>query len=287
MYYEIYLDRMFLLHFPMHFLLLSLTGVFLEHPLSLRRRLWISAVQTLWFLAAFLAPAGKVLWPVKMLFLFAGNLGCLWIAFGFQSWRALANSGVWYIAAAAGIGGTLAAWKVEGQALGILVTAALTALGGGLFLCLKRRREKQPLWNAEIRNGDVQIRITALMDSGNSLYDPVSGRPVCIVTRETAQKVKLFEHPERFRAIPYHTVGEKGILQAAFVNQMYLQKGEHRLERTQVLLAVSKQPLSAAGQYQMLLHPALFVGADENLREEKKGDPKHDTQSRCAGKDAV
>ncbi|MBQ7841494.1 MAG: sigma-E processing peptidase SpoIIGA [Lachnospiraceae bacterium] len=290
MYYELYLDRMFLLHFPLHFLLLYLTNSMMESTVKIRRLLFVSAVQTCFYLAVFALPAGPKFWPGKWLLFSVGTLFCLWVSFHFSAVEELIYAGFRYIAAAIYLGGALTAVRAGNAAAdntvaGILVTAVAAAAAVVGFLNKSRKKSRIPLWKVTVKNGGRTLEVTALMDSGNSLYDPISQKPVCIVTGEVADALKLFEKPERFRAIPYHTVGEKqGVLMAAAADQMYLQKGEQKLFRKQVILAVSRQPLSGAGQYQMLLHPAIL---EEKLPEEKKRGENYDTQSRSAGKDAV
>ena len=117
------------------------------------------------------------------------------------------------------------------------------------------------------------------MDSGNSLYDPFTGQPVCLVEKETAEKLGLLQKPEKIHIIPYHSIGKQhGLLQAEAVEEMYLEKDGQERRIKQVMLAVSPQRLSAAGRYQLILHPALLEG--------KKGE-NHDIESSDAGENAV
>lgn len=209
----------------------------------------------------------------------------------------VAEAAALYMASACVLGGALlAAGGIGGQSQGghgsmagsagksvgglrLLLSAVCVSLGGLWLLAGMRRRRKSPFWEAELREGEYCVRVIAFMDSGNSLYDPVSARPVCIVEREIAERLCLFAKPERFRMIPYHSIGkEHGLLCASVVEEMYLQKGGQRVKREKVLLAVSDRMLSGTGRYQMLLHPALL--------EETKG-ANHDIESSNAGKDAV
>ena len=116
------------------------------------------------------------------------------------------------------------------------------------------------------------------MDSGNSLFEPISKRPVCVVHKSVIENLGLRRKPERFRAIPYHSVGKQhGLLNGWMIECMKIQWEGQKHTLDQVVLAESSQ-LSEKGDYQMLLHPALL--------EEKKGE-HHDFESCNAGKDAV
>ncbi len=176
-------------------------------------------------------------------------------------------------------GGMAGGTQKGNSGLGLWLSAVCISVGGLWLLADMKRRRKNPFWEAELREGERCVRVTAFLDSGNSLYDPVSALPVCIVEREVAGQLSLFTKPEGFRLIPYHSIGkEHGLLYASVVEEMYLQKGGQRVKREKVLLAVSDRMLSGTGRYQMLLHPALL--------EETKG-ANHDIESSNAGKDAV
>lgn len=315
--YEVYADRLFLLHFGMNFLLLVLTARLGEYRTGWRHLAVSAMLGSVVFLAVLLTPMGTKGPAVagKVLILAVGSLWMLYVAFAGKgkNRRPAAKEGqagavengkdavkqavvvvmeaaVLYMASACLLGGALLAAGGIGQgrpdgnagpggSLRILAPAACAAVGGLWLSVHMKRRRKNPFWEVELLEGDRRMRLTALMDSGNSLYDPVSGKPVCIVERAVMGRLSLLEKAEGFYLIPYHSVGkEHGLLQAAVVEEMYLQKGGQRVKREKVLLAASDRALSKAGRYQMLLHPALL--------EETKG-AKHDIESSNAGKDAV
>ncbi len=98
-------------------------------------------------------------------------------------------------------------------ALGILVLCCLGfrgKIGGSLYVPV------------ELTYGSRQIRLTALQDTGNTLRDPVTGKPVLVVGADVAAKllgftrqqlqdpVALLPQVEGARLIPYQTVGKAG-----------------------------------------------------------------------------
>lgn len=293
MQYEIFADRIFFLHFGMNLLLLKLTcGVSgcREGP---KRLCGAAALGSMYFLAVLLYPLGDAAQTgaVKAALLTLGTLGMLSFAFRVRSFKKLLYVGALYIAAACVTGGAVACVSEAGairqrkeqdrhqSAAEILLPAAAAAAGGVWMTGCARKRQKQPYWAVTLKEGDAVCDVIGLMDSGNGLYDPISARPVCIVQKEVARQLGLFQRDENFRLIPYHSVGRQhGLLKAAAVEEMYLQRGEQRIRRKNVLLAVSDQELSAKKCYQMLLHPAIL--------EETKG-ANHDIESSDAGKDAV
>lgn len=65
--------------------------------------------------------------------------------------------------------------------------------------------------------GEKEYYFDAFVDSGNSLRDPLSDKPVILIDKIGAQKLQDFRKnfPEKFRLIPYRSVGvECGMLES-------------------------------------------------------------------------
>lgn len=282
--YEIYVDRFLGLHLAMNFLILYFTAALGGYRAGIKRLLIASAGGTLFFVTVLLLPLGgwKTAWLLKAMLQTAGTFGMLKLAFGLHGKDGMIRAAFLYIAAACVLGGALGAVTGIGRErnmANIFLPAAAAAASGAWLIRREKRKRENPIWMVTLREGKRRVVITGLMDSGNSLYDPLSGRPVCIAPKEVLMQLGLLESPEKFRLIPYHSIGKKhGLLRAAAVTEMYLQKEGQEKKMEQVLIAVSSQPLSSKGRYQMLLHPALL--------EEKKGE-NHDIESSDAGKNAV
>lgn len=161
-------------------------------------------------------------------------------------------------------------------------TAVFCAIAGGIgsrIVAAERRRSRSPLWKVSFCRNGRAFEGTGLLDSGNGLYDPYTGKPVCIIDPSEAGKLGLLDKNMPLRLIPYNCVGKShGLMRAVIVDEMYLEKDGQEKRNGQVILAVSPEPLSASGSYQVILHPALL--------EEKKG-ANHDIKSSDAGKHAV
>lgn len=283
MHYELYVDRIFFLHLGMNFLLLFLTARLGAFRAGWKRLAKAAAAGAFFFLMVLLLPFGglRTVRAVKILLYMAGTFAMIQLAFRFRRLKNLVNAGALYIAAAFLMGGALAAGigVKERSAPRVLLWSAVFAGAGGFLIRKKREREKVPFWTAKLKANGACAVACALADSGNSLYDPITKSPVCIASKELAEKLELLQKPENFRIIPYHSIGKPhGLLCAAVVDEIYLQKEGQELLRKQVLVAVSEQTLSESLRYQLLLHPALL--------EEKKGE-NHDIESSDAGKDAV
>lgn len=120
--------------------------------------------------------------------------------------------------------------------------------------------------------GGRQAEMTALVDTGNTLTDPVSGCPVVVAEgqgllelfppecRPTALELqdpvaalgRLSASPEklRFQLLPYRAVGvNRGLLLAVRVDQIWL--GEQKIAGR--LVALSPTPVSDGGGYRALV----------------------------------
>jgi len=85
----------------------------------------------------------------------------------------------------------------------------------GSFIRLVKERYSHAAIRGEVRvliNG-CEYAFTGLADSGNSLKEPVTGRPVNLIDKKASGRLEGMIPPERLVAVPYHAVGtEKGLL---------------------------------------------------------------------------
>lgn len=136
-----------------------------------------------------------------------------------------------------------------------MLSMLLGAAGIG-FACLAvgKRRDFIPV---ELRNGDQTLHITALRDTGNTLHDPITGKPVLIVGADVAGKLTgltpaALQDPVRtigsipgLRLIPYQTVGNTGFLLALRIPDV-------KIGNRQGSTLVAFSPLVFGGNYQAL-----------------------------------
>jgi len=210
-----------------------------------------------------------------------GNLGLLQLAFSFKTLEGCLRAAMAYAACACLLGGGMTAAAMHGmQTFGqVLLSALLTGGASMLWLWKEKQENRKKLYTVCLQEQDKKLQIKALLDSGNSLWDPLGKLPVCVVTKRVIRTLGLEERPERYRAIPYHSVGKMhGMLSGWTVENMYIRWKGQELVCPKAVLAVSENSLSLQADYDMLLHPALL--------EEKKGE-NHDFESCDAGKDAV
>lgn len=123
-------------------------------------------------------------------------------------------------------------------------------------------------------------RVTALLDTGNSLVDPLTGQAVVVLSADLREALlppeavepvaRAVENPSeavsllaetplasRLRLVPFSTVGrENGLLLAFRADAVRLSSGDP--VDGPVLIAFHTQPLDSSGAYRALVHPALL-----------------------------
>lgn len=105
-------------------------------------------------------------------------------------------------------------------------------------------------------NGKI-VSLEAIVDTGNSLVEPLSGKPVSVVSKNTIIQLGLKDlSKELVRIIPFNSVGkEKGILIGVQIDYMEINKKGLKITVTKPMLGIYENKLSANGKYSMLLHP--------------------------------
>lgn len=86
-----------------------------------------------------------------------------------------------------------------------------------------RRGESAGSCSVILRCGKCQMPVEALYDTGNSLYDPISGKAVSILSGELLERLLRESGKENLpRMIPYHTIAQQGLLEAYVLDEMEL-----------------------------------------------------------------
>lgn len=211
---EVYLDLLMVLNFLVDHLLLMGTNRLSGFPWGGRRAAVAAALGTL-YSGSCLLPGfrflGNPLWRLVCL----GLMGA--IAFGWNL-GALRRGGIFALLSLAmgGLAVSLNRTDLPGLLLcgGLVWLLCRLSFGG-------QHRDYIPL---EIRYGGREVRLLALRDTGNTLRDPMTARPVLVISREAAtaltglteEELKdpmqtLLRYPlPGLRLIPYRTVGQPG-----------------------------------------------------------------------------
>lgn len=123
----------------------------------------------------------------------------------------------------------------------------------------KKKLEKQRLYTVHIVEGGKQLDFQALFDTGNSLTDPYTGKPVSIVEENEDILCWLHAKPQKYRIIPFRSIGKKnGILEGTEVEELIICSREGQKIEKDAVIAVYKGSLSGDGSFQMILNQGLF-----------------------------
>ena len=93
------------------------------------------------------------------------------------------------------------------------MTLGVGAFSGWILVRGRKRKRNNPaIVRLCYRGAEGPLRIHALVDSGNTLTEPISGAPVSVLDARIFYRLWP-EGLSGFRVIPYHSVGKKsGIL---------------------------------------------------------------------------
>lgn len=168
---------------------------------------------------------------------------------------------------------------------GIILTLLIYVVGARFIGRLLRKRLSQSLFVVPVRVlfGESAVEVSALIDTGNRLEDPLSRVPVIVIEYDAIKSLmppevrKAFEintDPDlmvildsiahtpwsrRFRVIPFTSLGkENGLLVGFKPDRLEIFSEGIRVSTNNVIVGVYRQELSPEGHYKALLHPELL-----------------------------
>lgn len=262
----IYLDSFLLLNLILDYLLLLLTGR-IAGAVLLRRRILLSA-------ALGCAYAGATVLLPALTFLghplIRIGVGVLMVLLSYGAQRQLWKLTLLFFSLSAALGGGLYALRLMGLGLPVLEVkhilffAAMTYYAMSLAGRKLARHGPREYRQVVIHLGTTTAKLTALVDSGNTLSDPTNGKAVVVAEGRCLasllppevdllhpiQCLPRLREPCRFRLLPYRAVGvEQGLLLAVRADRVQI-NGRDAGAR---LVALSPTPVSDTGQYNALI----------------------------------
>lgn len=130
--------------------------------------------------------------------------------------------------------------------------AACCGFSGGVREYIRSMAGRKDLCSVIMTYGEREERVTGIIDTGNRLREPVTGRPVHVagdgVMRRLCPAVKGVVY------VPYRSVGtSRGILPAIYIDRMVIEQEGKAYCLEKPLIAITKQDLSPSGEYQILI----------------------------------
>ncbi len=171
--------------------------------------------------------------------------------------------------------------QLRSDTLLLILTLAFGFLLVRSFTDIFRHRIERESYivDTSIRIGDKSVCLPALIDTGNTLMDPVSQCPVMIAeldgltellpggmiewlknwshTKETVLNMETdVEWAKRIRLIPFHAIGtNNGMLPGFRPDSVSVEKEEFQFSKTQVIVCISNDRLSTRAQYRAIISP--------------------------------
>lgn len=254
LHYTIYLDRLFAEYLLVYVLLMLLVGMLMHRKTSWKRLLLCG---TLWSAAGIVClflPAGIRRWGCVMTECLTGTLMFCFLYGRIHKRMAGGVMLVMLIVVMYLTGCFQASYRLEKltgiSGVRLIIAVLMTAVLG---IWLLRQRGKT-LYHVCFSYRGKEHELVALLDTGNDLREPISGKAVCVV-EESSILCNILEEKEGVYMIPYHAVGtDAGLIPAVKVHQVKIMDSGGAYHCQEMLLAVYHGRLSAHGKYQMLLH---------------------------------
>lgn len=295
MHYELYVDSLFFLNFIMNLYLLILVDRSTFRTSTPGRMAAGAAAGAAGCLFPFLGGSFGIL--VSAAGTLAGTAGMLCLAFPVRSLRMFLKLLEKLFLYSFGLGGMLLflVRLLPGARAQLTSVPGLLGMGGLAFWLYYRCRKQEEaacgLCSATLVRRGVRMKVEALVDSGNSLVEPISGKPVCVVDRKVYETLWGGE-AEGFRVIPYHSIGKKrGILPGYLLPRLELElEGLERIFEN-VYIAVSSGEISGmkdagAESVKMIINPGLLAGRSGGCAK-RQNERHNDFESDTTGKNSV
>jgi len=264
MYYELYVDILFIINFIMNLCLLYLTDRSTGRTATRRGILAGGAVGALCFLIPFFC-RGQIVLRVA-LGTAAGVTAMIFLTFKVRNVKAFLKVMGKLIKYTFLLGGGILFFENFLRRMGNEFDTAVTVTVSGIILTciiaagIDRKNEGHVCEAVLTRNG-ISIPVRALIDSGNSLVEPISGKAVSVLDKSVFDK--LYNGDEAFRVVPFHSVGKShGILKGYFLEELRVDRGGIQKSYTNVCIAVgSDEPFNGdgnEGHIELILNPEIF-----------------------------
>lgn len=270
MYYEVYIDILFFVNFSMDYLLLLTVAKVVKCTATHFSILIGAAFGAMSYCMLLFIPGIP---GVLKIFFAYGIVSILMVRIGLKITNAklLMKSTLLLYILSFFLGGILE-WIYEAvpyirrngmKLLGILLVTVFVFQCIWRYLAYQKVKKANLLYQVELYFKEDMITVSAFMDTGNSLEEPISKKPVSIIQKGMIESYIKQQEENRYYAIPFHSVGkDHGIMEGYAIEKMIIKKEDGDITFRQVILGIGPEQLSAGNSYQMILHPTLLEGED-------------------------
>ena len=285
MQYTVYADMLFLVNWLMDYALLRAVSAVLSIGADRKRMAVAAAAGALW--VCMIAVIPMKLWVENIISFAVVSSLMVYLAFRPKGWRGLIEQ-VAVLYGVAILGGGLVnllyfhtsvgyylrmlVWgetnveTVQTAAVGICA-AAITVSVRWIRALLNGRQRKNCLYKVRLVLGDRENTLVGLLDTGNRLKEPVTGKPVHIAEKEVLEMLLADREDVVRMLIPFHSVGtDHGLLTAVRLDRMDLiSEDSRRITVERPLVGLYEGRLSSRGEYKMILHTETETRQGETL----------------------
>ncbi len=239
MYYKLYIDSVFILQLTTNLYLLSLAGKYLRCTATHGRKCLGAVAGAVLSCLIIMMPV----WSMGGRMIISGlpvSMCMMWITYRIHNMKKLIHS------------------SLVMAGCGFFLGSVMIWILNWLRVILRSRNSLRTV-RFHVPALGQEIRVRAFVDTGNHLADPVSGAPVSVISRKTAQCMLSCFMPEKYHVIPYRSVGkDKGILHAYEIPEIIIESERQEIRKEHVIVAICDAGISEESVYQMILHPRLL-----------------------------
>ena len=262
---KIYLDIFFLVNMGMNFVIPLTESFFGQRSVKIRRLLLSSVTGAVIACGMLVAGLHRFMFLLVLCYL-AVSILLIRIAFGKTTSGAFVRNIVMFYTTAFVLAGLLVQLQkvfhmpLTGVSMLAVMSFVLLLLRWLLPVIQKRQDQVTRYYRVRLRYGGGKIEGTALLDTGNCLYDPISRQPVMLGEEIFVRRLWKKEAEPVMRMIPFHSVGKNsGFLRAFQAESIEVENGGawRRIESPWV--AVCDKYVSVDGEYEVILHPDMLI----------------------------
>lgn len=257
--FEVYLDSLFALQFVMNLLLLSLVNSMMKKRVSERRVLLGATGAAVFSVLLLLVPLNLFFSMSLGMFFTAFLMGL--VTFKINKWNLFLKFMEKLSICTLLLGGlSLLILKLLPKGMDACsgLTLVLTVAGVSFWILRRIFSNKENHYCRVTLYGVEELVVDALVDTGNTLIEPISGKPVAVLDKKIFDR--LFPKYEKgFRMVPYHSVGKKhGMMPAYLLSCVKVETDDGCMECHDIYVGLSEESLLEGDSYKMILNPQIF-----------------------------
>ncbi len=261
MYYELYMDVFFLVNVTMDYFLLVMIRKMLKCSGSLRR-IFLGAMLGA-FLTCIIVALPVPYTSVKFI-LFHGFTNSVMIktGLGTKGGKELGKALILLYISSFLMGGVFqffGQYVRIGSAFFVMALVSYYMVSGIWNLIIYLARQSEYRCQVILQKDGKSCEVQALIDTGNTLRDTVTGKPVSIIDKRVVKELWGEDDITGIRYIPYHSIGKaEGVMPLITLDGMYVcRKEKEWIERP--LAAICEEEMTA-DRYEMILNPDVLIG---------------------------